>query len=81
DRLIDWAGEFNSYIVPFAPFGSFTISRAPQPQLAEFLYALGAGDGVDGTRGLDAGNQDRNGEPDGELGVVLQQDFAWRDQT
>ena len=21
DRLIDWVGEFNSYIVPFAPFG------------------------------------------------------------
>jgi Ca2+-binding RTX toxin-like protein len=81
DRLIDWAGEFNSYIVPFAPFGYFTISRAPQPQLAEFLYALGAGDGVDATRGADAGNPDRNGEPDGELGVVLQQDFAWRDQT
>jgi hypothetical protein len=81
DRLIDWAGEFNSYIVPFAPFGNFTISRAPQPQLAEFLYALGAGDGVDATRGADAGNPDRNGEPDGELGVVLQQDFAWRDQT
>jgi Ca2+-binding RTX toxin-like protein len=33
DRLIDWAGEFNSYIVPFAPFGNFTISRALQPQL------------------------------------------------
>ena len=21
DRLIDWIGEFNSYLVPFAPFG------------------------------------------------------------
>jgi len=27
DRLIDWIGEFNSYIVPFAPFGEFTVSR------------------------------------------------------
>ena len=78
DRLIDWAGEFNSYIVPFAPFGNFTISRALAPQIAEFLYALSAGDGADGTRG---GDEARNGEPDGELGLVKQQDFAWRDQT
>src|SRR5204863_26902 len=47
DRLIDWAGEFNSYIVPFAPFGNFTISRTIQPQLPEFLYALSEGDGAD----------------------------------
>ena len=26
DRLIDWIGEFNSYIVPFAPFGIATVS-------------------------------------------------------
>ena len=23
----------------------------------------------------------RNGEPEGELGVVIQKDFAWQDQT
>ncbi|MDH5346037.1 MAG: hypothetical protein OEW59_09760, partial [Gammaproteobacteria bacterium] len=78
DRLIDWAGEFNSYIVPFAPFGLATVSRSLQPQLAEFLYALSASDGADFTRGGDAA---RNGEPDGELGMVRQQDFAWQDQT
>jgi len=78
DRLIDWAGEFNSYIVPFAPFGLGTVSRTLQPQLGEFLYALSASDGADLTRGGDAA---RNGEPFGELGMVRQQDFAWRDQT
>ena len=78
DRLIDWAGEFNSYIVPFAPFGMATVSRTLQPQLAEFLYDLSASDGADFTRG---GDPARNGEPDGELGLVRQQDFAWRDQT
>jgi Ca2+-binding RTX toxin-like protein len=77
DRLIDWAGEFNSYIVPFAPFGLGTVSRALQPQIADFLYALSRSDGADPTRGSDA----RNGEPYGELGLVRQQDFAWRDQT
>jgi len=82
DRLIDWAGEFNSYIVPFAPFGNFTISRTLQPQLAEFLYDLSASDGADPTRADDTGSAPaRNGEPEGELGLVLQKDFAWHDQT
>jgi len=30
DRLIDWVGEFNSYLVPFAPFGMATVSRTLQ---------------------------------------------------
>ena len=84
DRLIDWVGEFNSFIVPFAPFGLGTVSRTLQPQLAEFLYALSASDGADFTRAADIGGSAdpaRNGEPYGELGVVRQQDIAWQDQT
>jgi Ca2+-binding RTX toxin-like protein len=82
DRLIDWAGEFNSYIVPFAPFGLGTVSRTLQPQLAEFLYALSAADGADPTRAADEGTEaERNGEPVGELGLIRQQDAAWQDQT
>jgi Ca2+-binding RTX toxin-like protein len=82
DRLIDWVGEFNSYLVPFAPFGLGTVSRTLQPQLAEFLYALSAADGADYTRAADTGaDATRNGEPMGELGVVRQQDFAWQEQT
>jgi hypothetical protein len=82
DRLIDWAGEFNSYLVPFAAFGAATISRALQPQLMEFLYSLSASDGADPTRASDTGSDAvRNGEPDGELGLVKQSDFAWHDQT
>src|SRR6185436_5375950 len=78
DRLIDWAGEFNSYIVPFAPFGLGTVSRMLAPGLMEYLYDLSEADGADFTRGGDAA---RNGEPFGELGLVKQQDAAWRDQT
>ncbi len=78
DRLIDWVGEYNSYIVPYAPFGSASVSRTMQPQLREFLYDLSAADGADPTRG---GDPARNGEPGGELGLVKQQDFAWGDQT
>ncbi|MGZ4378037.1 MAG: FIMAH domain-containing protein, partial [Gaiellaceae bacterium] len=82
DRLIDWVGEFNTYLVPFAPFGMATVSRTLQPQLAEFLYALSKADGADFTRAADTGaDPARNGEPEGELGVVRQQDFAWHDQT
>jgi hypothetical protein len=93
DRLIDWVGEYNSYLVPFAPFGMATVSRTLQPFLPEFLYALSSGDGADSTRYADAiggtpptptnnsPNPSRNGEPYGELGLVLQKDFAWQDQT
>ncbi len=82
DRLIDWVGEYNSYLVPYAPFGSATVSRTMQPQLKEFLYALSASDGADATRAADTGaDPARNGEPEGELGLVVQKDFAWQDQT
>ncbi|KPJ80692.1 MAG: hypothetical protein AMJ58_07790, partial [Gammaproteobacteria bacterium SG8_30] len=81
DRLIDWTGEFNSYIVPFAPFGPGTVSRQLPPTLFEFLYDLSASDGADATRGVDAGNALRNGEPHGELGLVIQKDPAWQQQT
>jgi hypothetical protein len=82
DRLIDWAGEFNSYLVPFAPFGNFTISRSIQPQLKQFLYDVSKSNGADPTRAADTGSDaDRNGEPEGEIGLVQQQDFAWQEQT
>jgi hypothetical protein len=59
-----------------------TISRTVQPQLPEYLYALSMSDGVDMTRATDTGNEEiRNGEPDGELGLVKQKDAAWQDQT
>jgi hypothetical protein len=52
-----------------------------QPQLPEYLYDVSWGDGADPTRIEDNGNLDRNGEPDGELGLVLQKDFDWQEQT
>lgn len=93
DRLIDWVGEYNSYLVPYAPFGMASVSRTMQPFLPEFLYALSSGDGADPTRYADAistnipeptrnsPNPSRNGEPFGELGLVLQKDYAWQAQT
>ncbi len=83
DRLIDWVGEFNSYLVPFAPFGIATVSRQVEPQLPEFLYALSRSQGADPTRATDTGSDPaRNGEPDGELGLITQHDHGqWQTQT
>jgi Ca2+-binding RTX toxin-like protein len=82
DRLIDWTGEFNTFVVPFSPFGTSTVSRLIQPGLPEFLYALSASDGADATRAADTGiNPTRNGEPKGELGLVTQKDSDWGAQT
>src|SRR5262249_39465719 len=77
DRLIDWVGEFNSYIVPFAPFGIATVSRQNDPQLPEFLYAVSRAQGADPTRATDDGTDPaRNGEPTGEIGLVRQSDHG-----
>ncbi|MCB9929003.1 MAG: hypothetical protein H6844_06280 [Alphaproteobacteria bacterium] len=92
DRLIDWSGEFNSYIVPFAPFGIATVSRQVPPQLFDFLWAQAASDGVDVTRFGDTGQSnsrsrysnvsESQGDPDGELGLVTQRDHGlWQDQS
>ncbi|MBB3329602.1 Ca2+-binding RTX toxin-like protein [Halomonas campaniensis] len=95
DRAIDWVGEYNSYVVPFSPFGAFHISRSLQPQLPEFLYELSASDGADqwapdhDRHADDQGNDRRiadlddarNYEPYGELGLVLQKDADWQEQT
>ena len=83
DRLIDWVGEFNTYLVPFSPFGIATVSRQRPPALDEFLYALSKAQGADPTRATDTGNSAvRNGEPDGEMGLVTQKDHGlWQDQT
>ena len=86
DRLIDWVGEWNSYLVPFSPFGIGTVSRQVEPQLPEFLYALSASDGADPTRDTDTGSHitrpGRNGEFEGELGLIIQQDHGfWQQQT
>ncbi|HWG94585.1 MAG TPA: Calx-beta domain-containing protein [Mycobacteriales bacterium] len=84
DRLIDWVGEFNSYLVPFSPFGTATVSRQVPPGLMEFLYALSRAQGADATLVLESGAEyaARNGEPFGEAGLVTQKDSGlWQEQT
>jgi Ca2+-binding RTX toxin-like protein len=70
DRLFDWTGEFNSYLVPFSPFGEPTINRDPSPHVVDFLRGLGQESGTDQALS----------EPSGELGLVTQQDPQFGDQ-
>ncbi len=57
DRLIDWFGNFNDFVVPGPSFGAPTIVRSPNPQTQQFLLALAAADG--------------SADPNGELQVVV----------
>ncbi|MFU8777332.1 MAG: calcium-binding protein, partial [Roseovarius sp.] len=71
DRMFDWTGEFNSFIVPFAQFGLPTIYRVPSPHVIDFLTDLAAAGGADMTLP----------SPDDEPALVTQRDAAWQDQT
>ena len=83
DRLIDWAGEFNSYYTPFQSVGEPTVINDYSLGMIKFIYALGAYAGADPTRFGDidvAGLTDDllpiylQGEPFGELGIVVSED-------
>src|SRR6185295_4842675 len=67
DRMFDWSGEFNSYIVPFSAFGNPTMERSPSPQNRQFLLDLGRESGADQTLT----------EPNAELGLFQQSDPEW----
>jgi Ca2+-binding RTX toxin-like protein len=67
DRMFDWSGEFNSYLVPFSAFGEPTVYRAPSPNVQAFLLGLGQESGADPTMV----------EPNGELGLFTQKDPQW----
>jgi hypothetical protein len=89
DRIINWGGNFDTFVVPFKQWGEPTVNRLPQPALQQFLYNLSAADGADNVladynaSGIDhiAGlDPTRNGEPFGEMGLYLQQDALWQSQ-
>ena len=59
-----------------------TLSRLLAPGLPEYLYALSRSEGADPTMAAKHGSDPlRNGEPFGELGIVLHPDAAWGDQN
>ena len=63
DRLTDFGGEYNSYLVPFNAFGMATVNRSPNPALQALLASLGASQGDDPTLSSDPAL--------GELGVSV----------
>ncbi len=82
DRAMDWIGEFNSFYTPFAQFGAVSVNRLLRPGEPKYLYALSESAGADQTLAAQySSNPSRNGEPFGELGLVLREDAAWGDQS
>ena len=78
DRMFDWGGEFNSYIVPFSPFGIPTVNRLFSPATRNFIRALSVAGGSD--EGL-IGLAIPPGEPFDEEALVEPSDGQlWQDQ-
>jgi Ca2+-binding RTX toxin-like protein len=76
DRLYDWKGEFNSFLVPFSAFGAPTVNRAASPAIIDFLRDLGRASGADqsfadatGELGLDKSG-DNGGPRDPQPGNI-----------
>ena len=81
DILLDWTGEFNSYIVPTSKFGPGTVNRHSNAAIVSFITQLGLSSGLDVTAGAKVPGADpkRYFEPYGELGLVLQGDAIDKD--
>jgi hypothetical protein len=81
DRLVDWVKDFNSYFVPFANAKEPTEIRTPTAGIQLVLLQLSQSQGSDlSLAAQHGGDPARNGEPFGELGMVLSQDAAWPNQ-
>src|SRR5262249_28749309 len=68
DRMYDWGGEFNSFLVPFGRFGAPTVNRSPNPQIMQFLHDLSMASGADPALA----------EPNGEMGIFTHSDPEWQ---
>ncbi|MBP1920954.1 calcium-binding protein, partial [Youngiibacter multivorans] len=76
DVMVDWTGEYNSYVVPTSNFGPGTVIRYSTKDIVKFLYDLSEGAGVDTDAGTYITGTDpaRNSEPYGEIGLVVSGD-------
>ena len=83
DRLIDWVGEFNTFLVPFSPFGMATVSRQVPPGLMDFLYRSPRRQGADPTLAQQAGaDADRaTASRSARSASSRRRTTAWGDQT
>jgi Ca2+-binding RTX toxin-like protein len=69
DRMFDWNGEYNSYLVPFSRFGAPHIVRHGNAAIREFLNELALAGGADASMP----------EPYGELGMLDKETGGPRD--
>jgi hypothetical protein len=70
DRLIDWAGAYNLYLVCPSSYGAGTVLRSRSPSLETFLHDLAEADGA--YRGPQ--NDDASGL--NEIGFVFREDMG-----
>ena len=71
-RMYDWGGEFNSFVVPFAPFGAPVVNRSFSPWIQDFIRALAVAGGMDMTFAP--------ATPLDELALSTPRDSFWNDQ-
>ena len=83
DAMVDWTGEYNSYVVPTSKFGPGTVIRYNNNSIVQFLYLLAVSSGADITAGSTVVGADpaRYFEPYGELGLVINGDPFAADLT
>ena len=83
DAMVDWIGEYNTYVVPTSKFGPGTIIRLNNDSIVQFLTQLAISSGLDKTaaRSVSGADPARYFEPYGELGIVLNGDPFSSDQN
>ncbi|MBD3648098.1 MAG: calcium-binding protein, partial [Pseudomonadales bacterium] len=70
DRMYDWNGEYNSFIVPWSRFGEPTVVRKPSPAVINLVLDMGRSSGADQSLV----------ESNGELGLADNQDTLSKNQ-
>ncbi|KUG05437.1 hypothetical protein ASZ90_017119 [hydrocarbon metagenome] len=83
DRMVDWTGEYNSYIVPSSKFGPGTVIRYSTKAIESYLYLLAISSGADASAGsyVDGADPARYYEPYGEIGLVTVKDPYSKDMN
>ena len=81
DRLVDWSKGSNVFFLPFVNAGLPTVISDFDHSVEQFLLDLSESQGSDLTLAEHyTTDPARNGEPLGELGIVIDGDAAWADQ-
>jgi Ca2+-binding RTX toxin-like protein len=77
DRLMDWAGVYNLFVLCPATYGEFVSTRESSPHMTDFIHRLAEGDGA-----LQPGPEGEKGAPThesgfNEIGFVYKKDIKF----